>query len=141
MSFNVFNRTSVPFCWPAIHSVFQSRCYLHGFWFFASWFYNLIHGNYFLFFKWIFIKIYYWDIIGIYHRGSLRWTTCGFDTFIYWNIITTAVLANTSIVFYSYHLLLWWEQLRASLLATLTFILQYWCLQSLCCALHLQNLL
>ena len=63
------------------------------------------------------------------HQGSntvsLRCTTCWFDTFIYCNLITIIMLANTSLASNTYHFFLYWEQLKASILATLKLISQY----------------
>ena len=42
------------------------------------------------------------DIIGIKHCVSIRWTTCWFDTFVHYKIITTIVLANTSRIPHNY---------------------------------------
>ena len=57
-------------------------------------------------------------------------------TFVYCNMITTAVLAKISVMSHNYHIVFGvWEQLRSSLLATLKLIIHDYCLYSQCCIL------
>ena len=62
--------------------------------------------------------------------------------FVYCNMITTAVLAKSSVMSHNYHIVFGvWEQLRSSLSATLKLIIRDYCLYSQCCICNLVDLL
>lgn len=64
-----------------------------------------------------------WNIFDLQCCVSSRCTTCWFDRFMYCSMITTVVLANTSIVSCNYHFFSVVGIIKSSLLASLLFLI------------------